>query len=84
VRQNLDAAKPLRLQGVTVTKRTVVLRARLTPAEARSIQAMAKRAGMTSGAFVRRMAEVYAKIEDEANAAADRAALETLSQDRAA
>ena len=62
----------------TVTKRTVVLRARLTPVEARNIRAMAKRAGMTSGAFVRRMAEVYARIEDDATAAADRAAREAL------
>lgn len=44
---------------------------------------MAKRAGMTESAFVRRMTEIHKKIEIEMIAAAERAAVAALNKEAA-
>jgi hypothetical protein len=43
----------------------------VTPREAANIRAMARRAGMTESAFLRRVAEVYSRAEAERIEAAD-------------
>lgn len=62
------------------TKRTVIIRARMSPQEARDLRAMARRAGMTESAFVRRMAKVHMKFEIEMIAAGERAAVDALGK----
>jgi|HubBroStandDraft_2_1064218.scaffolds.fasta_scaffold877990_1 hypothetical protein len=65
------------------TKRSVVIRARMSAQEARDLRAMAKRAGMTESAFIRRMTEIHKKIEIEMIAAAERAAVAALNKEAA-
>ena len=62
------------------SKKSVIIRARMSPQEARDLRAMAKRAGMTESAFVRRMTEIHKRIELEMIAAAERAAVEAIGK----